>query len=405
MMNAYTKPLAVAVAALIVLFAALIQPNAAHADACTPVSAGELCVNAPGGAPSTQCQELASYLVEFQQVACGLTVPDPGYYPNYAASLTFANSNMGPDLLTPWNMQNLEVELDRLTEIGVNTINVSIGYPLLTPAFHTYLASVNSSYDKTVEDYVDFYAAAIAKIRARSARPDRTRHHAARLFLGEPVPVFRHPQGDGAKRDPTTTHGRASAGEPDHSDRTGPRLADPAKRTGNVQRGVRPNPGRAAGHAGAMAGVSRRRSQSLPRPQQQAGRGRGVWEDEEYIDLFAPMAALDFIDLHIFPARSTQINYFDEVLARSDLVSSYDSSKTITLGQAWLYKATADELAAIGVISPEVLSRDVFSYWQPLDSTFLELFNQVARAKQFETITPWGTWYFFSYLDYRRQPA
>ena len=90
------------------------------------------------------------------------------------------------------------------------------------------------------------------------------------------------------------------------------------------------------------------------------------------------------------------------MLARADLVNSIDSGKTITVGQAWLYKATAEELGSVGVISPEVLSRDVFSYWQPLDSKFIELFDRVSRAKQFETYIPWGTWYFFSYLDYNQ---
>ena len=63
-------------------------------------------------------------------------------------------------------MQNVEVELDRLTEMGVDTISVPVTYPLLTPAFHAYLNSVNGSYTWTVNDYVDFYVQVISRARA-----------------------------------------------------------------------------------------------------------------------------------------------------------------------------------------------------------------------------------------------
>ncbi len=401
MINAYTKLLGIAIAVLIALLAAMIQPHVAQADACAPFTAGEICANAPAGAPASQCQQLATYLADFQPAACGLGLPDPGYFPHYAAGLTFANSNMGPDLLNQWNMQNLETELDRLTEMGVDTISLSIGYPLLTPAFHTWLHSVNGNYNYTVADYINFYATAIAKIRARGLQVNV--EHVIMLpgFSSvSPTPYFnsiralepsqarqRH-RDERAQEDLLILTALAPdsltlIGEPETTNEAfgtiqGEPLATPTQWRDYLDYAI----------------------SLFPAHNTRLGAGAGVWESEEFIHLFAPMPALDYIDFHIFPARSLQNDYFAAVLSRADLVASYDSAKTIVLGQAWMYKVTAEELGSVGVISPEALSRDVFSYWQPLDSKFLELFNQVARAKRFETFIPWGTWYFFSYLDY-----
>ncbi|MCB0001544.1 MAG: IPT/TIG domain-containing protein [Anaerolineae bacterium] len=400
-MNAYYKLLGVAIAVMIALLAALIQPRVVQADACTPFTASELCVNAPAGAPGDQCQQLATYLVEFQQTACGIGLPDPDYYPNYAAILTYASGNRGPDLLGQWSMQNIEVELDRLTEMGVNSVGINIGYPLLTPAFHTYLHSVNSSYTWTVDDYIDFYVQVIAKARARGLKV----HIEQGVMLRDFASVNPHPYFDMIRAlEPTAARQRywqemaqesyliVTELAPDSLSLVGePETANEA--IGLIQGEPLATPTQWRDYVDYAISL-------LPAHSTRLGAGAGAWEAEELIQLFAAMPALDFIDVHVFPARSLATDYFTTVLERADLVNSIDPGKTIVLGQAWLYKAAADELGWVGVISPEVLSRDVFSYWQPLDSKFIELFSRVSRAKQFETYIPWGAWYFFSYLDY-----
>lgn len=400
-MSVFTKLSGIAIAVLIALLAAMTQPRGVQADACTPFTAGELCVNAPAGAPAGQCQQLATYLVDFQQTACAVGLPDPGYYPNYAAILTYAGGNRGPDLLGQWNMQNVEIELDRLTEMGVSTVGISIGYPLLTPAFHAYLNSVNSSYTWTVDDYIDFYVQVIARAHARGLKV----HVEQGIMLRDFATVDPHPYFNIIRAlEPTVARERywqemaqesylvVTELAPDSLSLLGePETANEA--IGLIQGEPLATPPQWRDYLDYAISL-------FPAHSVRLGAGAGVWEAEELIQLFAAMPTLDFIDFHIFPAKSLGTDYFTTVLTRADLVNSIDSGKTITLGQAWLYKATADELGSVGVISPEVLSRDVFSYWQPLDTKFLELFDQVARAKQFETFIPWGTWYFFSYLDY-----
>lgn len=400
-MNTLKRPLGIAAAALLAILALAVHPRAAQADACTPFTAGQLCAGAPAGAPADQCIQLATYLVNFQQTACAISIPDPNFYPDYGASLTFANGNQGPGLLNPWRMDNIEVELDRLTEMGVTTVGINITYPLLTPAFHAYLTSVNSSYDKTVDDYIDFYAEVVAQSRARGLKV----HVEHGIMLR-----------DFSSVDPTSYFGIIRAMEPAQARQR--QKQEQAQEANLILTALAPDSFVLLGEPETLnAAFGPIQGQPLATPTQwrdyldyaislfpahstRLGAGAGVWESEEYVHLFAPMPQLDFIDMHVFPARSTATDYFQAALTRADLVASYDASKTVMMGQAWLYKATDEELSALGVISPEVLSRDVFSYWQPLDQKFIELFNHVARAKRFDTYTPWGTWYYFSYLDY-----
>ena len=114
----------------------------------------------------------------------------------------------------------------------------------------------------------------------------------------------------------------------------------------------------------------------------------------------AGIAALDYIDLHVYPARSPARNYLSDLLTWSDLVRSIDPSKGITIGESWLYKVDATEIAGFELSQVEVTGRDVYSYWEPLDASFIELLDQAARAKQIEVLTPFWSRYFFAYLDY-----
>ena len=400
-MKIFTNLLRIAMAVLIALPAVMTHPCVVQADVCAPFTEGELCADAPAGASAEQCRQLAAYLADFQHTACAIGLPDPDYYPNYGASLTYANGNRGPDLLTRWNMQNLEVELDRLTEMGVSTIKMDITYPLLTPAFHAYLSSVDSGYAHTVEDYLDFYATAVAEIRARGLQV----HIEHVITLSDFATVDPHPYFDTIRAmEPSSARLRHKEERAQESSRIITELA-PDSLTLLVEPETT-NEAFGLIHGDVLATPVQWRDyieyaiSLFPGHSTRLGAGAGLWEPEEYVHLFAAMPELDFIDFHSFPARSVQENYLDTLLSRADLVRSYDSRKTITLGEAWLYKATAAELGLNVPISPEILSRDVFSYWQPLDSKFLELLSRVARAEQFETFIPSGTWYFFSYLDY-----
>ena len=51
-----------------------------------------------------------------------------------------------------------------------------------------------------------------------------------------------------------------------------------------------------------------------------------------------------------------------------------------------------------------VFGRDVYSFWEPLDSRFLKILVKLASYKGYEFISPFWSKYFFGYLDYEAAP-
>jgi hypothetical protein len=47
-----------------------------------------------------------------------------------------------------------------------------------------------------------------------------------------------------------------------------------------------------------------------------------------------------------------------------------------------------------------IYGRDVYSFWQPLDSRFLEVLAKLANYENYEFISPFWSTYFFGYINY-----
>ena len=88
---------------------------------------------------------------------------------------------------------------------------------------------------------------------------------------------------------------------------------------------------------------------------------------------------------------SLNVDYQNLILARS-------RGKSVSIGEAWMYKAADSEL---GRITPtKVYARDVYSFWQPLDQRFLELVVDLSRREQASFCSFFWMKYSYSYLDY-----
>ena len=360
-----------------------------------------MCAAAPPGELEDDCLELASYLIDFETTLCATELSDPDYYPGYAGAASFANGNSGEQLLGPGNWDALLEQLDRLAWMGVSVIRLDITYPLLTPGFHDHLLSLDPNYDKTRDDYLQFFKDTMAEIRARGftvaiehsnmipsiAVNDPSSYYDLIKSLG-PAPArarFMQERADeyqlmAVELDPDyltavseieTEH--QAFGQIDGED-----LFTPMEWRDYVAFAI----------------------SQLPPHTVKLGAGSGVWESEEYTQLFTPMTELDYVDFHFFPASNVFDSYFDTFLERIDPVRQLDPSKGITVGEAWLYKITGSELITNPPGLPELLSRDCYSYFEPLDQKLIELFSYASRLKQIDILTPIWTKYFFSYLDY-----
>ncbi len=124
------------------------------------------------------------------------------------------------------------------------------------------------------------------------------------------------------------------------------------------------------------------------------GAGAGTWDDMAYFKALARIPELDYLDLHIYPIQR------DFVIKRVMQISAMAQrhNKTVSIGEAWLYKVSDREL---GKISPvKAFARDVFSFWQPLDIMFLETIIRLSYRIQADFSCFFWMKYFYGYLDY-----
>ena len=70
------------------------------------------------------------------------------------------------------------------------------------------------------------------------------------------------------------------------------------------------------------------------------------------------------------------------------------------MSEAWLYKVRDGELPWNGPLLTDILARDVFSFWEPLDRRYVEVLVRLAVAKGFAFVSLFWSKYLFSYLDY-----
>jgi hypothetical protein len=129
------------------------------------------------------------------------------------------------------------------------------------------------------------------------------------------------------------------------------------------------------------------------------GAGAGTWNNLDYVKSLARDTDLDYIDIHIYPA-----NYLDPALTIADIARA--NNKRLIIGEAWTYKVYDSELGDLGNIATQadIFSRDVYSFWGPMDSKFLEILVKLANLKGYEFVSPFWSKYFFGYLDYKTVP-
>jgi hypothetical protein len=309
------------------------------------------------------------YLGEHWDGSTGSTV--------FAAELLPANGNRGDVLLQPATMAGVDFYLDRLEELGVQGVTVAISFPLLRPDF------------PRSTEYLRFFREVAQEVRRRGLK-----------LLVESGPVFPDPEYSGVRVDfsgfTTETYFQAKREQllliarevrPDYLSISG----EPT--TEKMLTGLSLSPAEYAAFAQETADAIDRSTGIL------VGAGAGTWEDPEYIRGFVADTSLDFINMHVYPLRSTNADYLLRAVETAELARA--SGKKLVIGESWLYKASPVE---VGKPYQEIFPRDVFSFWEPLDTRFIEAMAGLAHYQGFEYVSLFWANYFFSYLDYDETP-
>ena len=235
-------------------------------------------------------------------------------------SLASANGNKSVGLLAPATWTRTLEMLDAYEAMGVEMIKIDVKYPVLTPAFHTYLRGAT----RLRWCRITFATAAELHRRRRTASITSWRRRSARAgwgcgsSTGRCSGTTRRRRRAGYFADMRTagiaaTQARYTAERVGGvgADRVaaeagllrGPRGADDAGRQLRVLPGagadVRPAGWTAYVHAAAAAIAA-----ASPAATTLLGAGIGTWDSTTYLTLFAPMADLDFFDIHIYPLQS-----------------------------------------------------------------------------------------------------
>jgi len=320
---------------------------------------------------------LSQNLDAWQQKLAGVAAAGPA--PVFGAHVLAANSNRGAALLEAGTLGVVDLSLDRLKQLGVQGATITISFPLLNPD------------QPRSADYLAFYETVARHVRDRGLVLSIEQHV---IFSGT---QFSSVQFDFSKLtfeqfvalDRQMTETLLIRLQPDYL--TVLSEPDTLVRLTGYRQALGPQ---------AAAAMVERIVGGLPKARTKVGAGAGAWlpDAPDYAAAFA-RTSLDYVDLHIYGVTPQT---FD--LAQGVVNAAHAAGKPVVLDEAWLYKLNASEgLGGGGIgfdLTTEIIRRDAFSFWAPLDSRFLALIAQFARANGIVYVAPFWSTYFWGYADY-----
>lgn len=289
----------------------------------------------------------------------------------FGVELLVAGSHRGEALLDGQALETSALALDRLKILGVRCVTLSLHYPVLT-----------RTHPRTPE-FRSFYRGLAAEIRRRGL-----------TIAVEMGSAFREPEfsqigaddrGLGRERFAGALREMAEAVIADVRPDYLTLLSEPDTQARNTGLAFSP-----AEFAATVKHVAR----GLKQPGIRIGAGAGTWTALDYFKALAEIPELDYLDLHIYPI---QHGFAAERAVRAAGIAR-SAGKAVNIGAAWLCKVWGREFGRVPPV--EALSRDVYSFWQPLDAHFIELVANLARSIEAEVCSFSGMNYLYGYLDY-----
>jgi len=305
--------------------------------------------------------------------------------------LLSANSDLYTQLLgTNYYTSFVTEELGELQALGANSVTVHINFPILYQPFYTF-AGNPSQY----QQFVSFYQQLIQDVHARGMKM------VVESSLGVPSVVtnmgeFQAYVAGLAWTDYMT--GRAANAvataqliEPDYMTV----LTEPdTESTVSGQTTLNSVTGATQLVQQILTALSDANVTNVP-----IGAGAGTWT-QNYMSYVQALAALPltFVDMHIYPINDS---YMTNALTAAATIHA--AGKQVALSECWDYKIRDSELGLLE--NTQINARDPFSFWQPLDTSFLQAIVNFANYEQLAFIGPYFSHYFFAYLDYNTYGA
>lgn len=323
--------------------------------------------------------------------------PAEPYAVSFGGELLTANAHRGIQLLRPRTREGVNLELDRLQALGLQSVTVAVSFPVLYKPFLTWNGN-GASYDGLLAFY-QWLAENVHRRRMKLVIESGT------LFPGSysVASGFKLAEYYRSLSDREFAEGRAAVAadiarliRPDYLV-VGSEPDTEAKLTG--KQFLNTPAGFAALARQIVASVKRAGGGDVP-----IGAGIPTWQrgGETWIrDLLAAVPDLDFVDLHVYPVN---VDLLDNLFRFTDLVHA--AGKDVTICEAWLQKQRDTEFKQLdAAFDPTVFARNAFDFWAPLDARFLEAMVRFARANRVLVLSPYWSQHFHAYLDYEQVHA
>lgn len=305
-----------------------------------------------------------------------LAAPAHGTPITFGGELLIANANRGTALLAPQAMQGVKLELDRFQQLGMQGVTIALSYPLYTPNFPNYAG------------YVSFYKQVAQEVRKHNMKLDI---EAGPIFPGPPLNV-------------------------NYSGLTMQKyLPEKKQMVQTIINDLHPdyiNIGSEPDNDATIVGLPELNSiqaytnyinavlDGLNRGTTKIGAGIGTWGNVDFVKSFAANTGIDFVDLHFYPIKD---QYLQNAIAAAAIAHQYH--KGIVMDEVWLSKMGPDDAIKDIAANYAIFSRDVYSFWRPLDQQFIQEMAKFAAQEGVEYLSPFWTNYFFAYLDYNQSNA
>jgi hypothetical protein len=379
---------------IVVLAAILIISIGCSTGATQPKAPGVQQPPAPAPAPTTMPREepaaapvaapippeyrqlydsLSQELDSFDRSLDANCKPDPNGKLTYAAELLAANCSVGERLFNETYYQGILVWLDSFKAMGITGVKIAIDYPLFVPDF------------PNNDAYIKFYKRLVQDLRARKLTVFVANGN---LFLNSPFTDIKYNLG--ALTLDKYRQGRKQSCEviirelhPDYLT-----VANEPNGAESLNTGLNQTPTQ-------FAETTRFILKGLEHGGTLMGSGTGTWSQMSFIQELAKIPDLDYIDMHIYP-----IDYFQGAVDAAEIARA--NNKRLVLAEVGLYKVRENEMGDLGTMGTQatIYGRDVFSFWEPLDSKFLRVAVKIARCNGYEFISPFWSTYLSSYVNY-----
>ncbi len=308
-------------------------------------------------------------------------------YPAYSGSAGILNPGYYDAAVTPY--------LNSLQALGVKAVKVAIGFPILYQPFHTTYQTNNPN---AYQQYLSFYQRLVADVHNRGMKFIA---HCQIVHTGGAINILPYYN--------SLTWTQYIAGRSAQIQTVAQQLKPDYIAIQTEPDTEATNSGKSqvyttAGYQQLLSTIlSDLRTAGLHTMPITAGIGTWIPNWQAMTEVLTGLSDLDMVDLHIYPINTVGgTNYLNVAMQVADM--AHAAGKKVSMTECWLYKVRDSELSQ-GFTSNQIYSRDVYSFWAPLDQQFLQLMAELGWAKQLEFVSPYAARYFNAYLDYNQVTA